>query len=107
MMRSIVIDMNDEPLHTLAQMQVFLDGTETIEFSVAVEERYGFIARTVRRLTYAHLKRAYNAWCCLPVPEVRRSPLRTPAGAAGGSAHTGGHPVHLQRRGAVLLLPPA
>ena len=27
MMRSMVIDMNDEQLHTLAQMQAFLDGT--------------------------------------------------------------------------------
>ena len=58
MMRSMVIDMNDEQLHTLAQMQAFLDGTVAVEFAVAVEERYGFIARTVRRFGYARLKRA-------------------------------------------------
>lgn len=29
MLRSMVIDMNDEQLHTLAQMQAFLDGTVT------------------------------------------------------------------------------
>ena len=58
MMRGMVIDMNDEQLHTLAQMQAFLDGTVALEFAVAVEERYGFIARTVRRFGYARLKRA-------------------------------------------------
>jgi hypothetical protein len=54
----MVIDMNDEQLHTLAQMRAFLDGTVALEFAVAVEERYGFIARTVRRFGYARLKRA-------------------------------------------------
>lgn len=49
MMRSMVIDTNDEQLHTLTQMQAFLDGTVALEFAVAVEERYGFIARTERR----------------------------------------------------------
>ena len=53
MMRSMVIDMNDEQLHTLTQMQAFLDGTVAVEFSVAIEARYGFIARTVRRFGYA------------------------------------------------------
>jgi transposase InsO family protein len=57
MMRSMVIDMNDEQLHTLAQMQAFLDGTVPLEFAVAAEERYDFIARTVRRFGYARLKR--------------------------------------------------
>ena len=57
-MRSMVIDMNDEQLHTLAQMQAFLDGTVAVEFAVALDERYGFIARTVRRFGYARLKRA-------------------------------------------------
>ncbi len=61
MMRSMVIDMNDEQLHTLAQMQAFLDGTVAVEFSVALDERYGFIARTVRRFGYARLKRAEKA----------------------------------------------
>ena len=32
-----------------------------VEFAVAVEERYGFIARTVRRFGYARLKRAEKA----------------------------------------------
>jgi transposase InsO family protein len=53
----MVIDMNDEQLHTLAQMQAFLDGTVALEFAVAVVERYDFIARTVRRFDYARLKR--------------------------------------------------
>ena len=52
MMRSMVIDMNDEQLHTLAQMQAFVDGTGALDFAVAAEERYGFIARTVRRFGY-------------------------------------------------------
>ena len=57
MMRSMVIDMNDEQVHTLDQMQAFLDGTVALEFAVAAEERYDFIARTVRRFGYARLKR--------------------------------------------------
>ena len=61
MMRSMVIDMNDEQLHTLAQIQAFLDGTVAVGFAVALEERYGFIARTVRRFGYARLKRAEKA----------------------------------------------
>ena len=61
MMRSMVIDMNDEQLHTLAQIQAFLDGTVAVGFAVALEERYGFIARTVRRFGYARLKRAQKA----------------------------------------------
>jgi len=57
----MVIDMNDEQLHTLAQMQAFLDGTVAVDFAVAPEERYGFIARTVHRFGYAGLKRAQKA----------------------------------------------
>jgi transposase InsO family protein len=57
----MVIDMNDNQLHTLVQIQAFLDGTTALEFSVAAEERYGFIERTVRRLGYASLKRAGKA----------------------------------------------
>ena len=64
MMRGMVIDMNDEQLLTLAQLQAFLDGTVAVDFAVAAEERYGFIARTVRRFGYARLKRAEKAWCC-------------------------------------------
>ena len=58
MMRGMVIDMNDEQLHTLAQLQAFLDGTLAVHFAVAVDERYDFIARTVRRFGYLLLKRA-------------------------------------------------
>jgi transposase InsO family protein len=57
----MVIDMNDEQLHTLAQIQAFLEGTVAVEFAVAAEERYGFIGRTVRRFGYARLKRAEKA----------------------------------------------
>ncbi len=42
--------MNDEQLHPPAQMQAVLDGTVAVEFALAVEEHYGFIARTVRRV---------------------------------------------------------
>src|ERR1700675_250288 len=57
MMRGMVIDMNDEQLHTLAELQAFLDGTVTVDFAVEAEARYDFIARTVRRFGYARLKR--------------------------------------------------
>ena len=58
MMRDMVIDMNDEQLHTLAQLQAFLEGTLAVDFAVATDERYAFIARTVRRFGYRGLKRA-------------------------------------------------
>src|ERR1700674_4875899 len=61
MMRGMVIDMNDEQLRTLAELRAFLDGTGVVEFSVATEERYAFIARTVRRFSYGRLKRAQKA----------------------------------------------
>ncbi len=61
MMRSMVIDMNDEQVHTLAQIQALLDATVTLEFAAAARERYGFIARTVRRFGYARLKRPDKA----------------------------------------------
>ena len=61
MMRSMVIDMNDKQLHTLAQIRAFLDGTVALDFAVAAEERYGFIARTLRRFGYARLRRAEKA----------------------------------------------
>ncbi len=61
MMQGMVIDMNDEQLHTLSQLQAFLDGTVTVEFSVAAEERYDFIACTVRRFGYSRLKRTDRA----------------------------------------------
>jgi transposase InsO family protein len=58
MMRGMVIDMNDEQLRTLAELQAFLDGTVAVDFAVASEARYDFIARTVRRFGYRRLKRA-------------------------------------------------
>ena len=61
MMQGMVIDMNDEELDTLAQLQAFLDGTRVVEFAVAAQARYEFIARTVRRFGYAHLRRAEKA----------------------------------------------
>ena len=57
----MVIDMNDEQLHTLAELQAFLDGTVAVDFAVAAESRYDFIARTVRRFGYGRLKRADKA----------------------------------------------
>jgi len=61
MMRGMVIDMNDEQLRTLADLQGFLDGTVAMDFTVLADERYEFIARTVRRFGYARLKRADKA----------------------------------------------
>jgi hypothetical protein len=61
MMQSMVIQMNDRQLRTLAQLQFFLDGTAAVDFAVAAEERYGFIGRTVRRFTYGRLKRTEKA----------------------------------------------
>jgi transposase InsO family protein len=60
-MRGMVIDMNDKQLLTLAQLQGFLNGTVAVDFSVAAEERYDFIARTVCRFGYRRLKRAEKA----------------------------------------------
>ena len=42
-------------LDTLAQLRAFLDGTTAVDFAVAADERYDFIARTVRRFGYRHL----------------------------------------------------
>ena len=57
MMRGMVIDMNDAQLHTLDQLQAFLDGTAAVGFSVSAPERYDFIARIVHRFGYARLRR--------------------------------------------------
>lgn len=61
MMQGMVIDMNEERLHTLAQLQAFLEGTISVDFAVADGERYEFIARIVRRFGYSRLKRAEKA----------------------------------------------
>lgn len=58
MMQGMVIDMNDAKLRTLDQVRAFLQGTVSLEFSVLSEQRYEFIARTVRRFGYARLSRA-------------------------------------------------
>ena len=58
MMRGMVIDMNDRQLHTLAQLQAFLDGTMAVDFTVAADERYDFIARTLQRFGYRRLPRS-------------------------------------------------
>ena len=42
MMRSMVIDMNEDQLQTLAWIQAFLDRTVPVEFSVTLEECCGF-----------------------------------------------------------------
>jgi transposase InsO family protein len=54
----MVIDMNDQQLATLAQVKAFLAGTTAVDFAVATEERYDFIARTLRRFGYRLLPRA-------------------------------------------------
>ncbi len=87
MLWSMVIDVNDEQLHTLAQMRAFLDGTVALEFAVAVQERYGFIARTVRRLGYARLKRAEKAARQLARPSLQNS--------VRSGQHRGGLPIFL------------
>jgi transposase InsO family protein len=60
-MQGMVIQMNDEQFLTLTQLQAFLDGTMAVDFSVLPPDRYGFIARTVCRFGYRHLKRAGEA----------------------------------------------
>ena len=57
-MRGMVIEMNDEQLHTLAELRAFLDGTVAVDFAMADEARSDFIARIVRRFGYGLLKRA-------------------------------------------------
>ena len=46
MMRGMVIDMNDNQLHTLDQLRAFLGGTVAVDFAVTAHERYEFITRT-------------------------------------------------------------
>jgi transposase InsO family protein len=56
--RGMVIDMNDKQLATLAQVKAFVEGTTTVDFAVAADERYAFIARTLQRFGYRLLPRA-------------------------------------------------
>ncbi len=60
-MRGMVIEMNDEQLHSLKDVQGFLDGTVLMDFTVAEDERYAFIARTVKRFGYGRLNRTDKA----------------------------------------------
>ena len=55
MIRGMVIDMNDKQLATLAQLQTVLEGTTALDFAVAADERYEFIARTLQRFGYRRL----------------------------------------------------
>ena len=50
--------MNDKQIATLAQVKGFLTGTTSVDFAVAVDERYDFIARTLQRFGYRLLPRA-------------------------------------------------
>ena len=61
MMRSMVLEMNDQQLLTLTQLTAFLGGTVAVDFAVAADERYDFIARTARRFGYHRLKRPEKA----------------------------------------------
>lgn len=48
--------MNDRQLPTPARLHAFLNETVVVDFSVASEARYDFIARTVRRFGHRRLK---------------------------------------------------
>ena len=58
MMESMVIDMNDQQLATLAQLRAFLEGTTAVDFAVAADQRYDFITRTLQRFGYRRLPRS-------------------------------------------------
>jgi len=50
--------MNDDHLKTLAQVRAFLDGTQTVEFSLhSKTERYDFVRRSLIRFTYHTLSK--------------------------------------------------
>jgi len=55
MMQIMVIQLNDKQLRTLEQLQAFLDGTAPVDFTLAPDERYAFISRTLRRFGYGRL----------------------------------------------------
>ena len=57
MMRGMVIEMNDAKLQTLDPIRAFLDGTVPVDFAVAANERYAFVARMVRGFDYDRLQR--------------------------------------------------
>ena len=43
MMRGMMIDMNDEKLHTLARLQAFFGGTIEVDFAVAAVAHWGVL----------------------------------------------------------------
>jgi len=50
--------MNDDYLKTLAQVRAFLDGTQTVEFSLhSKTERYDFVRRSLIRFAYHTLSK--------------------------------------------------
>lgn len=90
-MRGMVIDMNDEQLSTLRQLRAFVEGTVTIDFTVATAERYAAIARTVKRFGYGRLKRAEKAVVLRFLERVaatrdNRSPDRSSAAVSAASS---------------------
>lgn len=60
-MPSMVIDMNDKQLNSLADLSAFVLGTTTVHFALAADQRYAFIERTLRRFEYGQLRRADKA----------------------------------------------
>lgn len=56
-MRSMVIDMDEAKLQTVAQVQAFLAGTHEAALRVPKAEHYGFIERVLKRLGYVPLSR--------------------------------------------------
>ena len=44
----MVIDMDDKQLGPFEDLKGFLDGTATMDFTVADDERYAFIARSIK-----------------------------------------------------------
>ena len=56
-----IYDINDKQLFTLAQLRAFLNGTAALDFAVATEECYEFIARTLRYFGYCRVKRSEKA----------------------------------------------
>jgi len=60
-MPSMVIDMNDSQLNTVADLSAFLTGTTTVTFALVANERYAFIERTLRRFGYTRLRRVDKA----------------------------------------------
>src|ERR1700682_2425461 len=64
MMEGMVIDRyEDKQLATLAQLQAFAEGTTTVNFAVAAEEGYDFIARTSAS-AIASCSAPTRAWSC-------------------------------------------